>query len=207
MAHKKAGGSTRNGRDSESKRLGVKRYGGEVVKAGNIIVRQRGTKFFPGENTGMGRDRTIFAKNDYVYIGTSLSNEGSELQVFDVSNPGSPSHEKSIEINDHVNDLYVFKDRLYAATSKINKELIVYDITDPSDPIEIASYNHPSGTGNSIFATSYGDAFLAIQGEFYGPGRESPQVQPANRQALVFHGSAPWSFRNERWCRLRFLSA
>ena len=61
MAHKKAGGSTRNGRDSESKRLGVKRFGGEVVKAGNIIVRQRGTQFHPGENVGMGRDHTIFA--------------------------------------------------------------------------------------------------------------------------------------------------
>ncbi|MBK8992698.1 MAG: 50S ribosomal protein L27 [Gammaproteobacteria bacterium] len=55
MAHKKAGGSTRNGRDSESKRLGVKRFGGQVVKAGNIIVRQRGTQFHPGENVGSGR--------------------------------------------------------------------------------------------------------------------------------------------------------
>ena len=62
MAHKKAGGSTRNGRDSESKRLGVKRYGGEVVKAGNIIVRQRGTKMHPGTNVGCGRDHTLFAK-------------------------------------------------------------------------------------------------------------------------------------------------
>ncbi|MCK0538510.1 50S ribosomal protein L27 [Alcanivorax quisquiliarum] len=61
MAHKKAGGSTRNGRDSESKRLGVKRYGGQLVKAGEIIVRQRGTKFHSGENTGLGRDHTIFA--------------------------------------------------------------------------------------------------------------------------------------------------
>lgn len=62
MAHKKAGGSTRNGRDSESKRLGVKRYGGEQVAAGNIIVRQRGTKFHAGNNVGIGRDHTIFAK-------------------------------------------------------------------------------------------------------------------------------------------------
>jgi large subunit ribosomal protein L27 len=61
MAHKKSGGSSRNGRDSESKRLGVKRYGGEQVLAGNIIVRQRGTKFFAGENVGMGRDHTLFA--------------------------------------------------------------------------------------------------------------------------------------------------
>ncbi|HED52046.1 MAG TPA: 50S ribosomal protein L27 [Gammaproteobacteria bacterium] len=62
MAHKKAGGSTRNGRDSESKRLGVKRYGGESVAAGNIIVRQRGTHFHPGVNVGCGRDHTLFAK-------------------------------------------------------------------------------------------------------------------------------------------------
>jgi large subunit ribosomal protein L27 len=64
MAHKKAGGSTRNGRDSESKRLGVKRYGGEQVLAGNIIVRQRGTQFHPGVNVGIGRDHTLFAKAD-----------------------------------------------------------------------------------------------------------------------------------------------
>ena len=64
MAHKKAGGSSKNGRDSESKRLGVKRYGGELVKAGNIIVRQRGTQFHPGVNVGCGRDHTLFAKAD-----------------------------------------------------------------------------------------------------------------------------------------------
>ena len=64
MAHKKAGGSSRNGRDSESKRLGVKRYGGEQVRAGNIIVRQRGTHFHPGPNVGIGRDHTLFALKD-----------------------------------------------------------------------------------------------------------------------------------------------
>lgn len=64
MAHKKAGGSTRNGRDSESKRLGVKKYGGESVLAGNILVRQRGTQFHPGVNVGCGRDHTLFAKTD-----------------------------------------------------------------------------------------------------------------------------------------------
>lgn len=64
MAHKKAGGSTRNGRDSESKRLGVKRYGGETVRAGSIIVRQRGTKFHAGTNVGCGRDHTLFATAD-----------------------------------------------------------------------------------------------------------------------------------------------
>ncbi len=62
MAHKKAGGSSRNGRDSESKRLGVKRYGGELIPAGSIIVRQRGTKFHPGINVGIGKDHTLFAK-------------------------------------------------------------------------------------------------------------------------------------------------
>ena len=62
MAHKKAGGSSRNGRDSESKRLGVKRYGGELVPAGSIIVRQRGTQFHPGDNVGVGKDHTLFAK-------------------------------------------------------------------------------------------------------------------------------------------------
>ena len=64
MAHKKAGGSSRNGRDSESKRLGVKRFGGQHVRAGEILVRQRGTKFHPGEQVGMGRDHTLYALVD-----------------------------------------------------------------------------------------------------------------------------------------------
>ena len=64
MAHKKAGGSSRNGRDSESKRLGVKRYGGQEVLAGNILVRQRGTQFHPGVNVGIGKDHTLFALID-----------------------------------------------------------------------------------------------------------------------------------------------
>ena len=64
MAHKKAGGSTRNGRDSQSKRLGVKRFGGEAVIAGNIIIRQRGTQVHPGLNCGIGTDHTLFAKAD-----------------------------------------------------------------------------------------------------------------------------------------------
>ncbi|TDU31232.1 LSU ribosomal protein L27P [Panacagrimonas perspica] len=64
MAHKKAGGSTRNGRDSKSKRLGVKRFGGELVIAGNIIIRQRGTEYHPGVNVGLGKDHTIFALTD-----------------------------------------------------------------------------------------------------------------------------------------------
>ena len=64
MAHKKAGGSSRNGRDSHAKRLGVKRYGGQLVNAGEIIVRQRGTQFHAGDNVGMGKDHTLFAKVD-----------------------------------------------------------------------------------------------------------------------------------------------
>jgi large subunit ribosomal protein L27 len=64
MAHKKAGGSSRNGRDSDGQRLGVKRFGGQIVLAGNILVRQRGTKFYPGNNVGIGRDHTLFALID-----------------------------------------------------------------------------------------------------------------------------------------------
>jgi large subunit ribosomal protein L27 len=64
MAHKKAGGSSRNGRDTEGRRLGIKKFGGEAVVAGNILVRQRGTKWYPGNNVGLGRDHTIFALID-----------------------------------------------------------------------------------------------------------------------------------------------
>ena len=66
MSHKKAAGSTDNGRDSRAKRLGVKKFGGEFVRAGGIIIRQRGTKFFPGQNSGMGKDHTIYAEVDGV---------------------------------------------------------------------------------------------------------------------------------------------
>jgi large subunit ribosomal protein L27 len=66
MAHKKAGGSSRNGRDSAGQRLGVKKYSGQFVQAGNILVRQKGTRIFPGENVGMGKDFTLFAKIDGV---------------------------------------------------------------------------------------------------------------------------------------------
>ncbi|MAL99490.1 50S ribosomal protein L27 [Hydrocarboniclastica marina] len=79
MAHKKAAGSTRNGRDSESKRLGVKMYGGQVVRAGNILVRQRGTRFHAGENVGLGRDHTLFAKADGV---VKFSVQGKENRKF-----------------------------------------------------------------------------------------------------------------------------
>ena len=75
MAHKKAGGSSRNGRDSAGRRLGVKKFGGEAVIPGNIIVRQRGTKFWPSEGVGMGKDHTIFAKVEgHVTFSTGLKN-------------------------------------------------------------------------------------------------------------------------------------
>ncbi|EYS91811.1 50S ribosomal protein L27 [Bartonella bacilliformis str. Heidi Mejia] len=75
MAHKKAGGSSRNGRDSESKRLGVKKFGGEAVVAGNIIVRQRGTRWHPGENVGIGKDHTLFSlANGTVSFRTKVNN-------------------------------------------------------------------------------------------------------------------------------------
>ena len=78
MAHKKAGGSSRNGRDSEGRRLGVKKYGGEAVIPGNIIIRQRGTKVHPGQNVGMGKDHTIFAKAE----GTVAFNQGRGGRTF-----------------------------------------------------------------------------------------------------------------------------
>ena len=78
MAHKKAGGSTRNGRDSESKRLGVKLYGGQQVRAGNIIVRQRGTRFHAGPNVGCGKDHTLYAKAD---LGNVLALRGDREQA------------------------------------------------------------------------------------------------------------------------------
>lgn len=81
MAHKKAGGSTRNGRDSESKRLGVKKFGGEAVLAGNILVRQRGTKWHAGENVGMGKDHTLFAKSEGAVIFRKKANGRTYISV------------------------------------------------------------------------------------------------------------------------------
>ncbi len=81
MAHKKGMGSTRNGRDSESKRLGVKLYGGQNVIAGNIIVRQRGTKHFPGNNVGMGKDHTLFALTDGIIKFQKKRNNKSYVSV------------------------------------------------------------------------------------------------------------------------------
>lgn len=82
MAHKKAGGSSRNGRDSQAKRLGVKRFGGEQVLAGSILIRQRGTRVHPGDNVGIGRDHTLFAKVDgRVQFGKKGANDRSIVSV------------------------------------------------------------------------------------------------------------------------------
>ena len=81
MAHKKAGGSSRNGRDSESKRLGVKKFGGEAVRAGNILIRQRGTRWHPGAGVGIGRDHTLFALNDGTVAFQKKSNDRTYVAV------------------------------------------------------------------------------------------------------------------------------
>ncbi len=85
MAHKKGAGSSRNGRESESKRLGVKLFGGEIAKAGNIIVRQRGTKHYPGENVGMGKDHTLFALIDGEVTFKKKRNNKSYVSVIPIS--------------------------------------------------------------------------------------------------------------------------
>ena len=82
MAHKKGGGSTRNGRDSQSKRLGVKRYGGQVIKGGTIIVRQRGTKIHPGLNVGCGKDHTLFAMIDGVVTFERLDKKRKKVSIY-----------------------------------------------------------------------------------------------------------------------------
>jgi large subunit ribosomal protein L27 len=82
MAHKKAGGSTRNGRDSIGQRRGVKRFGGQVVKAGNILVRQLGTKIHPGTNVGLGRDYTLFAKVDGVVTYENFGRNRKRVSVY-----------------------------------------------------------------------------------------------------------------------------
>ncbi|HIC84718.1 MAG TPA: 50S ribosomal protein L27 [Desulfobacterales bacterium] len=82
MAHKKAGGSSRNGRDSAGKRYGVKRFAGQRVRAGNIIVRQRGTKIHPGENVGLGKDYTIYAKIDGVVAFERLGKTRKKVSVY-----------------------------------------------------------------------------------------------------------------------------
>jgi len=85
VAHKKGGGSTRCGRDSQSKRLGVKRYGGEAVRAGNILVRQRGTRIYPGNNVGLGKDYTIFALIDGVVKFEPARKNKRKVSVYSLS--------------------------------------------------------------------------------------------------------------------------
>ena len=86
MAHKKSGGSSRNGRDSPGQRLGVKRYGGQDVNAGEILVRQRGTKFHPGANVGLGRDHTLFAKADGAVKFTTKRDEKTFVSIVPAGN-------------------------------------------------------------------------------------------------------------------------
>ncbi|MDH5606597.1 MAG: 50S ribosomal protein L27 [Anaerolineae bacterium] len=81
MAHKKGGGSSRNGRDSKSKRLGVKKYGGEFVLSGNILVRQRGTKIYPGANVGMGKDHTLFATSEGTVVYENLRGGKKSVRI------------------------------------------------------------------------------------------------------------------------------
>jgi large subunit ribosomal protein L27 len=89
MAHKKAGGSSRNGRDSAGRRLGVKKFGGELVIPGNVLVRQRGTKFHPGENVGMGKDHTLFAKAEGEVTFVRKRNERQFVNVIPAAEAGA----------------------------------------------------------------------------------------------------------------------
>ncbi len=85
MAHKKAGGSSRNGRDSAGQRFGVKRYGGQMVRAGNSLVRQKGTKIHPGENVGVGKDYTLYAKIDGLVTFERLDKTRKKVSVYEIS--------------------------------------------------------------------------------------------------------------------------
>jgi large subunit ribosomal protein L27 len=91
MAHKKGGGSTRNGRDSKSKRLGVKLYDGNAVRAGGIVVRQRGTRFYPGNNVGMGRDHTIFATIDGLVKFEPIRRDRTQISVYPLEAATTPA--------------------------------------------------------------------------------------------------------------------
>ncbi len=84
MAHKKGGGSSRNGRDSQGQRLGVKKFGGQVVRSGNILVRQRGTRIKPGKNVGLGRDDTLFATADGVVVYETVRDDRKRVSVLEV---------------------------------------------------------------------------------------------------------------------------
>lgn len=95
MAHKKGTGSTRNGRDSNAQRLGVKRYGGQVVRAGNILVRQRGTKFHPGNNVGRGSDDTLFALIDGIVTFERRGKTGKKISVYSAPTTSETSSEET----------------------------------------------------------------------------------------------------------------
>lgn len=98
MAHKKGTGSTRNGRDSNAQRLGVKRYGGQVVRAGNILVRQRGTKFHPGNNVGLGKDDTLFALIDGVVTFERKGKTRKKVSVYAAPTAAETSSEETTAI-------------------------------------------------------------------------------------------------------------
>lgn len=98
MAHKKGTGSTRNGRDSNAQRLGVKRYGGQSVVAGNILVRQRGTKFHPGNNVGRGSDDTLFALIDGIVTFERKGKTRKKVSVYSASTPAEASPEAPVEV-------------------------------------------------------------------------------------------------------------
>ena len=96
MAHKKGTGSTRNGRDSNAQRLGVKRFGGQKVRAGSILVRQRGTTFHPGNNVGVGKDYTLFALIDGVVTFERKGKSGKKVSVYAASAPAEPTAEPAV---------------------------------------------------------------------------------------------------------------
>lgn len=98
MAHKKGTGSTRNGRDSTAKRLGVKRYGGQVVRAGNILVRQRGTKFHPGNNVGRGGDDTLFALIDGIVTFERLGKSRKKVSIYPPASEEAPAAPAAAEV-------------------------------------------------------------------------------------------------------------
>ena len=97
MAHKKSGGSSRNGRDSAGQRLGVKKFGGEICLAGNIIVRQRGTKFWPGTNVGLGRDHTLFATAAGAVKFTTKRDDRTYVSIVPPANDASQMHKVAAE--------------------------------------------------------------------------------------------------------------
>ena len=139
MAHKKGVGSTKNGRDSESNRLGVKLFGGQLARAGNIIVRQRGTKFHPGEGVGIGKDHTIFAtvegrvtfrrrKNDRTFISVLPGADFATVQPKPVAKKAKPTKEKAPKIEEAVEEV--------VEATAVVEEAVVEEAVEDSAPIE-----------------------------------------------------------------------